>query len=131
MSQPAVVTTRDGLAGGATRRATLRRFGGGTILAALATAGLGGRVVAQDATPAASGGVTEGLYVVVRTWMFKPDKSAEDLAALVREGFIPFIESTPGFVEYFNLWNADTRQWTAVSIFADKAGADESTVRAQ
>jgi hypothetical protein len=123
----------DEQAGMTTRRQTLRYFGGGTILAALATAGLGGLASAQgDATPAAGDdGTREGLYVVVRTWAFKPDKSADELAALVREGFVPIISDTPGFREYFNVWNADTRQWMAVSVFADKAGADESTARAQ
>jgi hypothetical protein len=116
-----------------TRRQTLRHFGGGAILAALATAGFGGLVSAQDnATPTAGDdGVKEGLYVVVRTWTFKPGKSADELATLVREGFVPLIRGTPGFREYFNVWNADTRQWMAVSIFADKAGADESTERAK
>jgi hypothetical protein len=116
-----------------TRRQTLRYFGGAGMLAALATAGFGGLVSAQgDATPAVvTGGMGEGLYVVVRTWAFKPDKSAEELAALVREGFVPIISETPGSREYYNVWNGETRQWMAVSVFADKAGADESTARAQ
>jgi hypothetical protein len=111
---------------------TRRQFGGAALLAALATAAAGGRVFAQQATPtAAETVVAEGLYVVVRTWKFKPDKSADELATLVRAGFVPVIRATPGFREYFNVWNAETRQWTAVSIFLDKAGADESTVRAK
>jgi hypothetical protein len=116
-----------------TRRQTLRHFGGGAILAALATAGFGGLVSAQgDATPTAGDdGVEEGLYVVVRTWTFKPGKSADELAALVREGFVPLISGTPGFREYFNVWNADTRHWVAVSVFLDQAGAEESTERAK
>jgi hypothetical protein len=121
-----------GVTVGTTRRAALQRVGGGAILAALTTAGLGGRVLAHEATPVAAGdGVTGGLYVVVRTWLFKPGKSAEELAALVRAGFVPILRGTPGFVEYFNVWNAATRQWVAISIFADQAGADESTVRAK
>ncbi|MEA2528430.1 MAG: hypothetical protein QOG89_74 [Thermomicrobiales bacterium] len=124
----------EGSSVGATRRQTLRQFGGGALLAAVATAGLGGKVFAQtaDATPTAGNtGVGEGVYVVFRTWTFKPEKSAEELAALVREGFVPLVRETPGFREYFNVWNAETRQWTAVSIFVDKAGAEESTVRAK
>jgi hypothetical protein len=53
------------------------------------------------------------------------------LAALVSEGFVPFLRETTGFRQYATIWNEDTRQWSAISIFVDKAGADESTAKAQ
>ena len=112
-----------------TRREALRRVGGGMALAALASAALGGRVVAQSATPDASAGF-EGSYSVLRLRKVKEDKSAEELVALVHKEFVPLVETVPGFVSYFIVYNPDTRDWVAVGIFADKAGADESTARA-
>ena len=113
---------------GTTRREALGRLGGGVALAALASAALGGRVLAQSATPDAEG--IEGSYTVIRLRKVKPDKSAEELTAMVREGFVPLVQEIPGFVSYFIVHNSETRDWAAVGVFADKAGADESTARA-
>jgi hypothetical protein len=119
---------------GSTRREAVRQIGGGTLLAALATV-MGGRAVfAQSATPVVDDSdpeVAVGQYAVVRTWTFKPDKSADELATLVSEGFVPFLRDTPGFRQYATIWNEETRQWSAISFFVDKAGADESTAKAQ
>lgn len=111
-----------------TRRETVRRFGGSLALAALATVGLNRKLLAgehdQHAWP------MEGLYVVMRTWTLKPEASAQELADLVSAGFVPIISAGPGFVAYFDVWNETTRQWTAISIFESKEGADESTAQA-
>ena len=96
---------------------------------------MGGRaVLAQSATPTADDSnpeVAVGQYLVVRTWTFKPDKSADELAALVAEGFVPLLRDTPGFRQYTTIWNDETRQWSAITIFADEAGAAASTAKAQ
>jgi hypothetical protein len=113
----------------ATRRDALRLVGGGAALAAIASAHLGGRALAQDATPVA-GGSKEGLYAVFRTRKVKPDKSIDDLTVAIREGFIPIVRAIPGFVEYYIVQNMETRERTSVSIFADKTGTDESTKQA-
>lgn len=119
---------------GSTRRDVVRHVGGASLLAALATV-MGGRAVfAQSATPVVDDtdpDIAVGQYAVVRTWTFKPDKSADELAALVSEGFVPFLRETPGFRQYATIWNEETRQWSAISFFVDKAGADESTAKAQ
>jgi hypothetical protein len=114
---------------GTTRRQTLRLAGAGASLAALATIRFGNGARAQDATPVA-GTTKEGAYAVFRTRVVLPDKSIDDLTAAVREGLVPIIMQIPGYIDYYIVQNFDTRQRTGVAIFADKAGADESTAKA-
>jgi quinol monooxygenase YgiN len=112
----------------ATRRDALRAVGGGS-LALLALAGMGGKVFAQEATPVAAS-TLEGTYAVVRVRKVRPEFSATALALEVGEGFVPIVREVPGFVSYFVVADEEQRSWVSVGIFADKAGADESTERA-
>jgi hypothetical protein len=109
---------------GSTRRDAIRRAGGGLALAGLAL-GFGKPLLAQEATPEAGEGL-EGSYVVIRVRKLKADRSGEELADLVRNEFLPLLRLIPGFVSYTVFWNAETRDWAAIGVFADKAGADES-----
>jgi hypothetical protein len=102
---------------------------GGAGLALLAIARLGGNSMAQEATPQPGAG-SDGRYAIVRVRIVKPEFSAEELAREVREGFLPIVREVPGFKDYFVIANDETRSWASVGIFADKAGADESTQRA-
>jgi hypothetical protein len=111
-----------------TRRDTLRGIGGGA-LALLGFAGLGGRVVAAEATPEARG-TLEGTYGVVRVRKVKPEYSATELAQEVGDGFVPIVREVPGFVAYFVVADDEHNSWVSIGIFDDKAGADESTKRA-
>jgi hypothetical protein len=112
--------------GGHTRREALRLAAGGGALALIA-AGMGRPAVfAQPASPAPSAS-KEGLYVVIRSRTVKADASIDKLNTAIRDGLMPLIQAIPGFVEYFVMQNPDTRERTAVSVFTDKAGADQST----
>ena len=112
----------------ATRRDALRAFGGGS-LALLALAGLKGEVFAQSATPVAEASLV-GKYAVVRVRKVRPEYTATDLAREVGEVFLPIVREVPGFVTYFVVADDEQRSWVSVGIFADKAGAEESTKRA-
>jgi hypothetical protein len=98
--------------------------------AALAAGLLGLRgapaVEARQATPAAGG----AGYLVTRRYRLKSGATYEELTRRVNEGFVPIIQEVPGFIEYLLVEPGDGTH-LAVSIFADQAGADESTQRAR
>ena len=64
------------------------------------------------------------MYAVIRRYQFDP-KSSEEISRHVREGFIPLLRKTPGFVTYHWLDTGDG-VGASLSIFNDKAGAEES-----
>lgn len=114
------------------RRDALKLAGGAT-LSAFALAGVRHGAVAQEATPVASPAAGRGLlgqFVIVRARTLKPDRSGDELLGLIRDGFLPLIEDVPGFVSYIAVANDETRDQFSVGVYADKAGADESTRRA-
>jgi hypothetical protein len=107
-----------------TRRAAMPRLGAAAVAAAFGARQAAG-VQARQATPAAG---TAG-YLVTRRYRLKPGSTYEELTRRVNEGFVPIIREVPGFVEYLLVEPGDGTH-LAVSIFADQAGADESTQRA-
>ncbi len=107
------------------RRAAMPRLGGAALVAAFGTRQPAG-VQARQATPAAG---TAG-YLVTRRYRLKPGATYEELTRRVNEGFVPIIREVPGFIEYLLVEPGDGTH-LAVSIFADQAGADESTQRAR
>jgi hypothetical protein len=111
-----------------TRREALR-VGGGAALAALLAAGLGW--AADDASPSpADGGGLAGRYAVVRLRKLKAGRTAVEVMARIDEGFVPLVRAIPGFVLYFGSADPETGDLAYVGVFADRAGADESTRRA-
>jgi hypothetical protein len=64
------------------------------------------------------------MYAVIRRYQFDP-KSSEEISRRIREGFIPLLRKTPGFVAYHWL---DTGNGVGASmgVFEDKAGTEES-----
>ena len=64
------------------------------------------------------------MYAVVRHYHFKKEDS-EKIDKLVREGFVPLIKKSKGFVRYYWL-DTGEGEGASLSVFNDKAGADES-----
>jgi hypothetical protein len=108
-----------------TRRAALPGLGAAAV-AAVTGLRQAANVRARQATPSAG---TAG-YLVTRRYRLKPGATYEELTRRVNEGFVPIIQDVPGFVEYLLIEPGDGTH-LAVSIFADQAGADESTQRAR
>jgi hypothetical protein len=68
------------------------------------------------------------VYAAVRQGKAKPGM-AEELARRIKEGAIPIISDVPGFMAYYVVYASDDTV-TAISIFNDFAGAEESNRRA-
>jgi hypothetical protein len=67
------------------------------------------------------------MYGAVRQAKAKAGK-AEELARTIKEGAIPIISDVPGFRAYYVIYASDDTV-TAISIFNDFAGAEESNRR--
>jgi len=66
------------------------------------------------------------VYAAIRTYGVA---DAEELSELVREEFLPIVETVPGFVAYYVL-DAGEGVLSSITICEDEAGLDESTSRA-
>ena len=64
------------------------------------------------------------MYAAIRQGKAKPGM-AEELARTIKEGAIPIISNVPGFCAYYVVYAPDDTL-TAISIFNDYAGAQES-----
>jgi len=67
------------------------------------------------------------MYAAIRQGKAKSGM-AEELAVRVKEGAIPIISDVPGFKAYYVIYAPDGTV-TAISIFEDYAGAQESNRR--
>ena len=68
------------------------------------------------------------MYASIRQGKAKPGM-AEELTRRIKEGAIPIISDVEGFVAYYVVYAPDDTV-TAISIFKDYAGAEESNKRA-
>ena len=64
------------------------------------------------------------MFAVIRHYHFDPKNSAE-IDRQVREEFVPLIKKAKGFVRYYWL-DTGKGEGASLSVFEDKAGADES-----
>jgi hypothetical protein len=64
------------------------------------------------------------MYAAVRHYHFNAKDSAE-IDRRVREDFVPLIKKAKGFVRYYWL-DTGKGEGVSLSVFKDKAGADES-----
>ncbi|MET9639092.1 hypothetical protein ABZY83_22280 [Streptomyces virginiae] len=67
------------------------------------------------------------MYAVIRRYEGVTDPA--EAGRLVDEGFLPILRRVPGFVAYY--WvDAGDGVMVSTSVFEDRAGADESVVKA-
>ncbi len=69
------------------------------------------------------------MFAAIRYYRTDPD-SIESVVRRVKEGFVPVIRETPGFVAYLVLTPRQD-EIVSVSIFEEKRGAEESNKRAE
>lgn len=67
------------------------------------------------------------MYAAVRRYEGVTDPAS--VARLVEEGFAPLVRQVPGFVAFYWL-DAGNGVVVSTSVFQDRAGAEESTLRA-
>ena len=68
------------------------------------------------------------MYAVIRHYHFKKEDSAT-IDKLVHDKFVPLIKKAKGFVRYYWL-DTGNGEGASLSVFKDKAGADESVTLA-
>ena len=64
------------------------------------------------------------MFAVVRHYHFKAQDGAT-IDRMIKEDFVPLIKKAKGFVRYYWL-DTGNGEGASVSVFQDKAGADES-----
>ncbi len=69
------------------------------------------------------------MFAAIRYYRTDPD-STESVVRRVKEGFVPFIRETPGFVSYFVL-TPRQGEIVSVSVFESPEGAQESNEKAE
>jgi hypothetical protein len=108
------------------RRSAVLGLGGGALAALLTSSPI--PAAAQEASPMAGTPAAGRAYLVIRQYQLAPGRTMEELNALVESGFIPIVKQVPGFQEYVLV---ETDEGVlSISVFADRAGAEESTARA-
>ncbi len=71
------------------------------------------------------------MFVAIRYYQTAPD-STDEVVRRVKEGFVPIIRDTQGFVSYFILVPSEREdELVSVSVFEDRSGAEESNERAE
>lgn len=69
------------------------------------------------------------MYTSIRRYTITAAETVEEITRRVKEGFVPIIRQTPGFVAYY-LVDAGDGVVATISMFDDQAGAEESNRRA-
>lgn len=113
------------------RRTAVRGVGSGLTATLLAMAGWEMDTAAQAGTSgAATPAPGTGNYAVIRRYVLAEGASMDELVRRVETGFVPIVSGVPGFVSYTLIVPATGPVHASISVFRDKAGADESTRRA-
>ena len=71
------------------------------------------------------------MFAAIRYYRTEPD-SVNNVVQQVKEGFVPVIRDTPGFVSYFVLDPSEREgEIVSVSVFEGQQGAEESNRKAE
>jgi heme-degrading monooxygenase HmoA len=71
------------------------------------------------------------MFVAIRYYQTAPG-SIDEVVRRVKEGFVPIIMDTQGFVSYFVLAPSEREdELVSVSVFEDQRGAEESNEKAE
>lgn len=108
------------------RRGDALRLRSGGLAALLASSGI--PAAAQEASPMAGTPAAGRAFLAIREYQLAPGRTMEELHAAVESGFMPIVKQVPCFLEYFLVEAGEGV--ISVSVFTDRAGADESTTRA-
>jgi hypothetical protein len=112
-----------------TRRSAVLRLGSGGLAVLLAGSVIS--AAAQEASPMAGTPAAGRAYLAIRQYQLAPSRTMKELAAVVESGFLPILRDVPGFLEYFLVETGEAGEdLVSISVFADQAGAEESTARA-
>jgi hypothetical protein len=123
------VTSFDGTSSGSaalSRRSAVLRLGSGGLAALLVSSGI--PAAAQEASPMAGTTAADRAYLAIRQYQLAPGRTMEELHAAVESGFMPIVKQVSGFQEYFLVETGEGV--ISISVFADQAGAEESTAQA-
>ena len=64
------------------------------------------------------------MFAVVRHYHFKTE-DGEKIDKIIQDGFVPLLKKAKGFVRYYWI-DTGNGEGASLSVFKDKAGADES-----
>jgi hypothetical protein len=64
------------------------------------------------------------MFAVIRHYHFKPEDGAQ-IDKMIQNDFVPLIKKSSGFVRYYWL-DTGNGEGASISVFRDKAGADQS-----
>ena len=120
------VVSFDGTSSGSaalSRRSAVLRLGSGGLAALLASSVI--PAVAQEASPMAGTPAAGQAYLAIRQYQLAPGHTMEELVATVGSGLVPILQQVPGFREHFLVETSEGV--LSISVFADQAGAEEST----
>ena len=71
------------------------------------------------------------MFAAIRYYHTDPD-SIDEVIQRTREGFVPVIKDTPGFVSYLILVPVEREgEFVSVSVFEDEQSAQESNEKAE
>jgi hypothetical protein len=111
---------------GLSRRGAMLCLGSGGLAALLASSGI--PAAAQEISPIAGTPAAGHPYLAIRQYELAPGRTMEELVATVGSGLVPILRQVPGFQEHFLVETSEGM--LSISVFADQAGAEESTARA-